>query len=130
MICVNELTAAEVRPASVMALFLHTLNPFAPHISEELYAMMTAKFPALPAGPLSELPWPRYEEKYLVEDTMEIVVQVNGKVRDKLTVPAGIDGDSLKAAALASERVVEQLAGKEIKNVIVVPKRLVNIVVR
>jgi len=128
MICVNELTSAEVRPARALALLLHTLNPFAPHLSEELYSMLTANFPSLPAGPLSELPWPQYEAKYLVEDTMEIVVQVNGKLRDKLTVPVGIDAEGLKAAALASERVIEQTSGKPIRNVIVVPKRLVNVV--
>jgi leucyl-tRNA synthetase len=130
MICVNELTAAEVRPAGVLAVFLHLLNPFAPHMSEELYSLLREKFPSLPAGPLSELPWPAYEEKYLAEDTVEIVLQINGKVRGRIAVAANLDSEALKAAALGNEKVREGISGKEIRNVIVVPKRLVNIVVK
>jgi leucyl-tRNA synthetase len=130
MICTNELTAAEVRPVSVLAPFLHLLNPFAPHLSEELYSMLQQRFDALPKGPLSELPWPRFDERYLVEDTIEVVLQVNGKVRGRLTAPANIDAETLKAEALANEKALEHIAGKEIRNVIVVPKRLVNIVVK
>jgi len=130
MICSNELTSAEVRPVSVLATFLHLLNPFAPHLSEELYSTLHHRFPALPAGPLSELPWPRFEEKYLIEDSIEIVLQVNGKVRGKLEVPVNMDADALKALALSSAKAREHIAGKEIRNVIVVPKRLVNIVVK
>ncbi|MFN7939886.1 MAG: leucine--tRNA ligase [Bryobacteraceae bacterium] len=130
MICTNELTSAEVRPVSVLATFLHLLNPYAPHLSEELYSLLHSRFPSLPAGPLSELPWPRFEEKYLIEDTIEVVLQVNGKVRGKLEVPANMDAEALKALALSSERTQEHIAGKEVRNVIVVPKRLVNIVVK
>ncbi|MBS1827611.1 MAG: leucine--tRNA ligase [Acidobacteria bacterium] len=130
MICTNELTSAEVRPVSVLATFLHLLNPYAPHLSEELYSLLHANFPSLPAGPLSELPWPKFEEKYLIEDTIEVVLQVNGKVRGKLEVPANMDAEALKALALSSDRTQEHIAGKEVRNVIVVPKRLVNIVVK
>ncbi|MBI3680088.1 MAG: leucine--tRNA ligase [Acidobacteria bacterium] len=128
MVCVNELTASEVRPVSVLAQFLHVLNPFAPHLTEELYQILTARFPVLPPGPLSGLAWPKFDPGYLIEDTMEIVVQVNGKVRDRLVVPVDIDAETLKAAVLASERVKELVNGKEIKKVVVVPKRLVNVV--
>jgi len=129
MICVNELTSAEVRPVSALASLLQVLNPFAPHISEELYERLAQQFPSLPKGPLSELPWPKYEERYLVEDSIEIVLQVNGKVRDKVRVAVASSQDELKAAAMASEKIQEAMAGKQIKNVIVVPKRLVNVVV-
>ncbi|HUQ95767.1 MAG TPA: leucine--tRNA ligase [Bryobacteraceae bacterium] len=130
MIFANELTAAEVRPVSVLATFLHLLNPFSPHISEELYEILCARFPNLRRGPLSELPWPQFEQKYVLEDTMEIVVQVNGKMRDRIVVSADAGVEALKTAALASGRVAEHMAGKQLKNVIIVPKRLVNIVVR
>lgn len=129
MICVNELTAAAVRPVHVLAVFLHLLNPFAPHISEELYERLVERFPRLPAGPLSELSWPEFDPALLVEETVEIVVQVNGKVRDRLVVPAQSDIEALKEAALGSQRVKELTNGKPVKNVIVVPKRLVNIVI-
>ncbi|MCC6368781.1 MAG: leucine--tRNA ligase [Bryobacterales bacterium] len=130
MIFANEFTGAEERPVSALAAFLHLLNPFAPHISEEIYETLQRQFPTLPAGPLSELPWPRFEEKYLVEDTVEVVVQVNGKLRDRVTVAADADDETVIAAALASERVKEHIAGKQIVKVVVVPKKLVNVVVK
>ncbi len=129
MICVNELTSAEVRPLSAVAALLQVLNPFAPHVSEELYERLTQQFGALSKGPLSELPWPQYEERYLIEDSIEIVLQVNGKVRDKMRIPAAASKEDMQAAAMASDRVKEAVQGKQIKNVVVVPKRLVNIVV-
>ncbi len=129
MICVNEFTQAPSRPARALAVFLHLLNPFAPHLSEELYETLSRRFAFLPAGPLSELPWPSYEPKFLVEDEIEIVLQVNGKVRDKLVVAANLDEQGLKTAALDSERVRQYIDGKQVRKIIAVPKRLVNIVV-
>jgi leucyl-tRNA synthetase len=130
MICVNELTAASERPVELVGTLLQLLNPFAPHVSEELYERLAERFPAvLAAGPLSELPWPQWDARHLVEDSLEIVVQVNGKLRDKVVVAVGIGVEELKAVALASERVQEQIKGKTVKNIVVVPKRLVNIVV-
>lgn len=130
MIFANEFTTAEARPVSALAAFLHLLNPFAPHISEEIYEALQRRFSALPAGPLSELPWPRFEEQYLVEDTVEVVVQVNGKLRDRVTVAADAGDEMVKAAALASERVREHTAGRQIVKVVVVPKKLINVVVK
>jgi leucyl-tRNA synthetase len=129
MICVNEFTQAATRPARALAVFLHLLNPFAPHVSEELYETLSTRFAFLPAGPLSELPWPSYDAKYLVEDEIEIVLQVNGRVRDKLVVAANLGEQELKAVALESERVRQYIDGKQVRKVIAVPKRLVNIVV-
>jgi leucyl-tRNA synthetase len=130
MVVVNGLTTAETRPVGILAPFLHLLNPLAPHLSEELYERLRQRFPSLPQELLSELAWPDYDPKYLVEDTVEIVVQINGKMREKIVVPADIDREQLKRTALDAEKVRAPRNGKEIKDVIVVPKRLVNIVVR
>ena len=111
--------------------FLKVLSPFAPHLAEELNAQIRAKFPNLAAKRfLSDETWPTYDPAALIEDEVEVVFQVNGKLRDKITVPANINVEEQKAIALASDKLQEHLAGKEIKNVVVVPKRLVNIVVR
>ena len=78
---------------------------------------------------LAYAPWPKFDPALLVEDTLEIPVQVNGKLRDVIKVPANADNAALEAAAKASEKVKPFLAGKTIKKVIVVPKKLVNIAV-
>ncbi len=78
---------------------------------------------------LSYQPWPKFDPALLVEDTLEIPVQVNGKLRDVIRVPANADNATVEAAAKASEKVQQFIAGKTIKKVIVVPKKLVNIVV-
>jgi leucyl-tRNA synthetase len=74
-------------------------------------------------------PWPKFDPALLVEDTLEIPVQVNGKLRDVIRVPANADNATVEAAAKASEKVQQFMAGKTIRKVIVVPKKLVNIVV-
>jgi len=78
---------------------------------------------------LSYACWPKFNPALLVEDTLEIPVQVNGKLRDVIKVPANADNAALEAAAKASEKVQQFIAGKTIKKVIVVPKKLVNIAV-
>jgi leucyl-tRNA synthetase len=105
------------------------LSPFAPHLAEELYSELQSRFPHLPAGPVSELPYPDYDARYLVEDEIEIVFQVNGKVRDKARVPASAGEEQLKSIALANDRIKELVDGKQVRKVIIVPKRLVNVVV-
>jgi leucyl-tRNA synthetase len=104
------------------------LNPFAPHITEELYSRLRAQFTTLPACQLCQQTWPTYNPEYLVENTKEIVIQVNGKLRDKITVAADAAKEEVEAAALASARVKEFTDSKTIRKVIVVPGRLVNIV--
>lgn len=128
MECTNAMTAAENVTLSDYTALLHVLNPFAPHITEELYSRLCAAFPELPQAQLCAQPWPIYKEEYLVENTREIVIQVNGKLRDRMTVPIDAAKEELEAAALASPRVVEFTAGKTVRKVIVVPGRLVNIV--
>lgn len=99
------------------------LAPFAPHIADELWEGLGNK------GSLLNTKWPEYDPAAIVEDEIVIVVQVNGKLRGKVTVPVDASDDAVKAAALADEKVMEHTAGKEIKKVVVVPKKLVNVVV-
>jgi leucyl-tRNA synthetase len=119
----NHLTGLEQRPRKVLETFVLLLSPFAPHLGEELWRALGHK------GTLAYEPWPQHDPALVKEDTIEIPVQVNGKLRSKLTVPADIDEAALKAAALADERVRSLIEGKQVKKVIVVPKKLVNIVV-
>ncbi|TWP52867.1 leucine--tRNA ligase [Lentzea tibetensis] len=105
--------------AEAMALML---APLSPHVAEELWAKLGH------ADSLAHGPFPAAEEKYLVEDTVEYPIQVNGKVRSRVVVPASFGQDEVKAAALAEEKVAELVAGGTPKKVIVVPGRLVNVV--
>jgi leucyl-tRNA synthetase len=128
MECVNEFTQAEQRSASALATFLQLLNPYAPHLSEELNAQLAAKFDGVPAEPLAYQTWPVYDESFLVEDEIEMVVQVNGKLRDKITVATGASKESIETKALAAEKLQPFLEGNTVRRVIVVPGKLVNIV--
>ena len=128
MECTNAMTAAGSVVLSDYVQLLHVLNPFAPHITEELYARLRAAFPALPAAYLCQQPWPGFNPEYLVENTKEIVIQINGKLRDKITLAADASKEEAEAAALATPKVQELIAGKTVRKVIVVPGRLVNIV--
>ena len=128
MECTNAMTSASAVTVSDYVQLLHVLNPFAPHITEELYSVLRKQFTTLPACQLCQQTWPEFNPEYLVENTKEIVIQVNGKLRDKITVAADAPKEELEAAALASTRVQEFTAGKTVRKVIVVPGRLVNIV--
>ena len=123
MVFVNEATGWTNRPRSIMRDFLILLQPFAPHIAEELFSKLGPS-----EIPLSYLPWPKHDPALLVEDTIEIPVQINGKLRDRITVPANSSPQEIEKAALANEKVQSFLAGKTIKKVIVVPAKLANIV--
>lgn len=100
------------------------LNPVAPHMTEELWEKLGGE------GLLSLHPWPEYDEAKTVDDEIEIVVQINGKIRDKAMVPAGLDRDGLQKVALESDKIQELIAGKNVIKVIAVPGKLVNIVVK
>jgi leucyl-tRNA synthetase len=128
MVFVNDALTWEVKPVSVMRDFLILLQPFAPHLAEELWEKLSA-ISYQPSASLSYAPWPKYDPALLVESEIEIPVQVNGKLRDVIKVPADADNATLEAAAKASAKVQEFLAGKTVKKVIVVPKRLVNFIV-
>jgi leucyl-tRNA synthetase len=98
------------------------LAPLAPHISEELWSRLGH------GSTLAYETFPAADERYLVQDTVEYPIQVNGKVRSRVTVPADADRDAVTAAALDDPRVKELLGGAAPKKVIVVPGRMVNIV--
>jgi leucyl-tRNA synthetase len=119
----NHLTPLTVRPRSALEPFVLLLAPFAPHIAEELWRALGHR------RTLAYEPWPAYDPALVKEDVIEVPVQVNGKLRTRLSVPADIDDDRLKEAAFADEKVSAQVAGKAVLKVIVVPKKLVNIVV-
>ncbi len=120
----NEITkVGKLNKADFKALII-LLNPVAPHMTEELWEVLGFE------GMLNETSWPTFEEKYLVDDEVEIVLQINGKVRDKLVVSATSTKEEMEAIAMASERVQTLIDGKQIVKVICVPKRLVNIVVK
>ncbi|HYF34674.1 MAG TPA: leucine--tRNA ligase [Prosthecobacter sp.] len=130
MVCNNAFTQAEVKPAGAIVTFLTVLSPFAPHLAEELYAIVGGKFPHLVRpGFVADQPWPKYDPEALIEDEVEIVFQVNGKLRDRATVPLNASKEEIEKIALASARVQEFMEGKPVKKMIVVPGKLVNIVV-
>jgi leucyl-tRNA synthetase len=119
----NHLTKLEVRPRSVLEPFVLLLSPFAPHLGEELWRALGHQ------QTLAYEPWPKFDPALTKADEVEVPVQVNGKVRVKLTVPADISEDALRQTALDDARVRELLTGKQVRKVIVVPKKLVNLVV-
>ncbi len=123
MIFVNHLAKQEVRPRSVIEPFILILAPFAPHIAEELWERLGH------AGSLTHEPWPQYDENLAREKKVELAVQVNGKVRDRIVVDADADDEAVKAVALGNEKVIAAMAGKTPRKVIVIKGRLVNIVV-
>lgn len=124
MIFINEAIGWETKPVAVLGDFLALLQPFAPHLAEELYARLAGREESI-----AYRPWPRFDPTLLVEKTVEIPVQVNGKLRDKIAVPAGAAQAEIEAAALAGEKTRQFIDGKTVKKIIVVPGRLVNIVV-
>ena len=128
MIFVNAFTNAEIIPLSAMRTFLILLNPFAPHISSELWERLGIAFGDARAD-VTEQSWPAYDEALLVEDEVEIVIQINGKLRDRINMPLVATEEELKGVALSNPKVQDRIAGKTIRKVIVVPKKLVNIVV-
>ncbi|MFN4919475.1 MAG: leucine--tRNA ligase [Planctomyces sp.] len=120
----NAMSDQEVLAKSVLEQFVLLLSPFAPHLAEELW------FALGHAETLAYEPWPVADPQWLVEDSVEVPVQVNGKLRARLVVPAGTTGEVLQATAEADETVRRQLEGKTVVRVIVVPGRLVNFVVK
>ncbi|MBV7294325.1 leucine--tRNA ligase [Corynebacterium sp. TAE3-ERU12] len=111
-------------PRAAVEPLVLMLGPVAPHIAEELWQRLGND------KSLAHGPWPTYDEKYLVDDSVEYPVQINGKVRSRVTVPADADREAVEAAAKADERIASYLESGEIKKVIVVPGKMVNLVVK
>jgi len=116
----DEPGAPDARFAAETAVSL--IQPYAPHVAEELWQRLGHER-------LWEQPWPVADESLLERETFELVVQVNGKVRDRLTVAAGLSEDELVELAKSSERVQAHIDGAQIRKTFVVPDKLVNIVV-
>ena len=127
MILVNSLTNAPVKSVSALRSLLIILNPFAPHLTAELWQILGQKFAAT-GDDITAQTWPTYDEQLLLEKDVTIVIQVNGKMRDKIVVSADAPPAEIEAAALASPKVQEFIAGKTIRKVVIVPKKLVNVV--
>jgi leucyl-tRNA synthetase len=122
MIFVNEYLKLQQRSKQAMESFVLILAPFAPHIAEELWHRLDHR------QSLTYHQWPRYDEQLTCDAEIDLVIQINGKVRDKLTVPADCDEETIKRKTHESTHVQKHLQGKTIKKIIVVRNRLINIV--
>jgi len=120
----NFFTKQASRPRQAMEKLVLLLSPYAPHIAEELWQLLGH------SDTLAYAPWPTYDKTLIAEDELEIPVQINGKVRSKIRVPAAVNKAALEAAARDTPRIAELLTGKQIVKTIVVPGRLVNFVAR
>ncbi len=120
----NFFTKLDRRPRTAMEPFVLLLAPFAPHIAEELWQALGHE------KTLAYEPWPAYDESLLVESELEIPVQINGKLRGKITIPADTDQEAMIAAAQDDVKIAEQLTGKQIVKVIAVAGRMVNFVAK
>ena len=125
MALINDISNVKSINKEELRIFSILLNPFAPHVTEEVYEACK-----LGDGILAEAKWPEYDESKCVDDTVEIVVQVNGKIKAKLNVPVDASKDELLTLAKADEKVQAATDGMNIIKEIVVPKKLVNIVVK
>ncbi|MDC0187598.1 leucine--tRNA ligase [Verrucomicrobia bacterium] len=122
MECTNAYTAAKEVPKDLILTFLKLLSPFAPHLAEEINSILEE------GELLSEQRWPELDESLLVESEIQLIVQVNGKLRARIQVPADVSKEDAEKAALADENVTAHTDGKTVRKVIVVPGKLVNIV--
>jgi leucyl-tRNA synthetase len=123
MIFVNHLIQQQIRPRDVIEKFVLVLSPFAPHIAEELWARLGHN------KSLACETWPQYDKELIKEKEIELAVQVNGKIRDRIVVAAEADEGQIKQKALSLQKVISAMGGKAAKKVIVIKSRLVNIVV-
>ncbi|EHR36489.1 leucine--tRNA ligase [Facklamia languida] len=122
MIFLNEAKGEEVLPKQYAEGFVQLLAPIAPHLMEELWQKLGHE------ESISEVPWPTYDEALTVENQVEIVLQINGKVKAKETIALDLDKSAMEEVALRNETIQEELTGKTIRKVIAIPNRLVNIV--
>lgn len=123
MILINKIVELGEMDKSIAENFLKILSPFAPHITEELWEKLGNK------GFVCQQDWPEFDATLAKEKEIELIVQVNGKVRDKLIVEAGITEQMVEKKARASQKVAKYLEGQAVKNVVFVPDRLINFVV-
>ena len=124
MIFVNEFSKLPAVPRAAAEPFVKLLSPYAPHIAEELWEVLGN------AAPVSLAQWPAFDPALLVENEVEILVQVNGKPRARIMMPADADAAAMEKIARADATVQKQIEGKNVVKVICVPKRIVNLVVK
>ena len=124
MVAINELTAQKCRSREVMTQIVALLAPFAPHMAEELWEALGQE------GSVCDAQWPSFDEKYLIESSVQLGVQFNGKVRFAMQFPADATPEQMVEMALAAPEAQKHIEGKQIVKTIAVPKRIVNIVVK
>ena len=122
MICTNELQQAKCTNKELLKNLITVIAPFAPHLAEELWAMNGGE------GSVCDAAWPTWNESYLVENEMQLAVSFNGKARFEMQFAADADNKMIEQAVMADERTAKYLDGKKVIKVIIVPKRLINIV--
>ena len=122
MIFVNEANKAKALPVEYVKGFVQLVAPIAPHLAEEIWEKLGS------AEGISYVAWPSYDETYLVEDEVEVIFQVNGKLKSRAKVSASLSKDELADVAMQDEKIKEEIEGKTIRKVIAVPGKLVNIV--
>jgi leucyl-tRNA synthetase len=127
MVFVNDAITWETKPVSILREFLILIQPFAPHLAEELWAKLST-LNSQPSTNLAYAPWPKFDAALLVENEIEIPVQVDGKLRNKIFVPAGASREIYIETALADEKVQQFMFGREIKKQIVVPNKMISFV--
>ena len=124
MTLVNSFNDTKVVSKKDYRVLLELLNPFSPHITEELNEKYNL------GGELCYSSWPKYDEEKTIDDEVEVVVQINGKVRGKVTVPSDISEDDIKGKVREIENVKKYLEGSTIVKEIYIPKKLVSIVIK
>ena len=124
MALLNEIYEKKSISKDELKIYITLLNPFAPHLTEEMWEIMGFE------GQLNQTKWPEYDEAKTVDNEIEIVLQVNGKIKDKAVVAADASKEDLEKIALDNQNVKDAVSGKTVVKVIVVPKKLVNIVVK
>jgi leucyl-tRNA synthetase len=123
MVCVNELTRLERRPRALLEPLVQLVNPFAPHLAEELWQRLGHR------DSITYEPWPAWDPELVEEEVVTVAVQVNGKLRATLELPRGADQGAAQAAALDDPRVRRYIDGAQVRKVIYVPDKLLNLVV-
>ena len=123
MICVNELSSLKCTKREILKTLVVTLAPFAPHVCEELHEQLGGE------GSVCDAPWPAYNEEYLKEDSVTYSISFNGKTRFTMELAADMDNAAIQETVLANENTQKYIDGKTIRKVIVVPKKIVNIVI-
>ena len=121
MICVNELSQQKCHHRAILEPLAIVISPYAPHIAEELWSLLGHE------GSISKVPFPKFEEKHLVESAKEYPVSFNGKMRFKIELPLDLTAEQIEEIIMADERTQAQLQGKTPKKVIIVPGKIINL---